>query len=137
MGVIFAGFDPKMEDRLHLVQVRQGLGREGGLDLFEDGIDGSVKWSPFEDPDQVLVKVEGHQLGQGKRGWDFEFKGVDESPAVGFLNLFGIQGKPGRLERFQVTVDRANPGFFPFGDFGYGQPIGAGFNRPDDPPLAG
>ena len=59
-----------MEDGLDLVEISQGLGREGGLDLFEDGIDGIVEWRPLEDPDQVLVKIKGHELGQGKRGGD-------------------------------------------------------------------
>jgi hypothetical protein len=41
------------------------------------------------------------------------------------------------LEGFQVAVDGSYPGFFPLGDLGYGQSVWAGFNRPDNPPLAG
>ena len=126
-----------MEDRLHLVQVAQGLGRQGGLDLFEDGIDGIVEWRPLEDPDQVLVEVKGHEFGQGERGGNFELEGVDEGPAVGILDFFGVKGEPGDLEGFQVAVDGSYSGFFPFGDLGYGQPVGAGLNCPDDSPLPG
>jgi hypothetical protein len=39
------------------------------------------------------------------------------------------------LEGFQIAVGRPYPGFFPFGDFGYGQSAGAGLDCPNDPPL--
>jgi hypothetical protein len=137
LGVVLVGFDPHMEYRLHLVQICQGLGREGGLDLFENGIDGVVEWCPFEDPDQVLVKVKGHELCKGKRRRDFKLEGVYESPAVAPLDSFGIQGESGRLEGFQVTVDSPCSGFFPRGNLGYGQSIWTGFNGPNNPPLTG
>ena len=126
-----------MEDGLRLVEIAQGLGRKGGLDLFKDGFDGVVQWRPFEDPHQVFVKVKGHELGQGERRRDLKFECVDESPAVGPIYSLGIQGKPGRLERFQVPIDRAYPRFFPLRDLCYGQPVRARLDCPDDTPLPG
>jgi hypothetical protein len=62
---------------------------------------------------------------------------INEGPAVGFINLLIIKGEPGDLEGFQVAIDGSDSGFLPFGDFGYGQPVGAGLNCPDDSPLPG
>jgi len=103
-----------------VIQIAQGLGREGGLDLFEDGIDGVVEWCPFEDPDQALVKVKGHELCESERCRGLEFVCVNEGPTVGLFNLFGVQRKPRRLEGFQVAVNASYPGFFPVGNLGYG-----------------
>jgi len=135
--VVF-GMEPTSNyDVLHLVEIAQGLGRKGGLNLFKDGIDGVVEWRPFEDPDQVLVKVKGHEFGQSKRGRNLKFEGVYESPAIGFFNFLGVQGKPGHLEGFQVPIDRAYPCFFPLRDLCYGQTVRAGLDCPDDTPLPG
>ena len=105
LGVVLVGLDPHVEYRLHLVEVAQGLGREGGLDLFEDGIDGVVEWRPFEDPHQVFVEVKGHELGEGERRGDLELISVNEGPPVGLVNLFSVERKAGGLEGFQVAVD--------------------------------
>ena len=68
---------------------------------------------------------------------DFQFEGVDESPAVGPIGSLSIRGKPGRLEGFQVAIDRAYSSFFPLRDLCYGQPVRAGLDCPDDTPLPG
>jgi hypothetical protein len=45
--------------------------------------------------------------------------------------------KSGRLEGLQVAIDRGYSSFFPLRDLCYGQPVGAGLDCPDDPPLPG
>jgi len=94
-------------------------------------------YATFRFTNEIPVKIEGHLFGQGKRRRDFKFEGVYESRAISSIDSLGIQRRPGRLEQFQVTVDHPYSHFFPFGDLGYGQSVGAGLNCPDNPPLPG
>ena len=44
-------------------------------------------------------------------------------------------GKVGRLKGLLVAIDRAYSRFLPLGDLGRVQPVGAGLDSPDGPPL--
>jgi hypothetical protein len=68
---------------------------------------------------------------------DSKFEGVDEGPVSNLLDFLSVQGKTVRLERFQVPIDRPNSYFFRLRGLGYGQPVGASLNGPDDAPLSG
>jgi hypothetical protein len=102
-----------------------------------EGDRGLVEHRIFEDPQDVPVKIEAHQLGDGKGNRQVELVPLYETEPALLAVFFRVEGKTGLLDAGQVPPDGACLAAFLLGQVSHGDAVPVGFQRPQNTPLPG
>ena len=137
LRIVLERFETDVEGLLNAPEIREALRRQGGLDFSEELIQGFIKDRVFEDPEDVPVEVETHQLRDGEGNRQVKLVALYKAVSAFGSVFFGVEGKTGSLNRSQITPDGAGVTAFFFSKFSHSDPLLAGLNCPQDAPLPG
>ena len=125
-----------MKGLLNAPQVRKAFLGKGRSNLAKKLIQGFIKDRVFEDPKDVPVKIEAHELGDREGHGQMKGIALHKAEAALLTVFFGIEGKACFLDGGKISPDRAGVAVFLLGELGYSGPLFSGLNGPQNSPLS-
>ncbi len=122
---------------LDAAQVRKAFLGKGGSDLAEKLIQGFIKDRVFEDLKDVPVKIQAHELSDGKGHGQVKGVALHKAEAALLAIFFRIEGEPCFLDGGKISPDGAGVAVFLLGELGHSGPMVSGLDGPQNAPLSG